>query len=681
VTDSDETPAAITDPIVVSVITPILNDAARLELLLSALEGQQGAPPFEVIVVDNGSSDDLPAVAGRHSGIRLLHEGRQGSYAARNTGVAAARGAVLAFTDADCIPAADWLASGVAALEEAGDRCFVGGRVKLFAADSSRPTAAELWELQYGFPQRGYIEVGGFAATANLFVRSKTFREVGDFDANLRSGGDAEWGKRATALGVRGVYRDDVIVEHPCRRTFAEQRTKIRRTKVGSSEQRVNAGKPAFDPVGLARDIPRGLKSLVLGLPSVGPPTLRNRVLYAYGVAVVTGLNLVERARGARLASARPADRLRVLAAPARGLHKWNPFTQLLYDAVAQHSVEVVHWNFRRLFLRRWHIIHIHWPELVIRKRRYTGRLAVAMVLCIAGLRLAKRRGAKIVWTLHNLSPHSDERQRLWGWFFAQFAKLVDGVTCMSEHAHNELVAAYPRMSTVPYVVAQHGHYRDWYPPCTMTAKEARLALDLEPDVTTLLCFGNIREYKSLVPFAREFASAADAGARLVIAGDPRDRHVGDELRSIAAGDPRIHLHLRRVEEADVGTWFRAADVAVFPYSILNSGSAMLSLSFSTPIVMPQSPPASELQAIVGSDWVALAEGSMPSLLREAMATAAMTRSDFVDLEPLDWHHAGAEVVRLYRELRDQKTDLAMRSSSSMSTSRYRSTAAPSSDD
>jgi len=103
----------------VSGIVPVYNDTSRLVLCLDALE-HQSCPTerFEVVVVDNGPRPSLEPPIADFRQSRVGHEPRPGSYAARNRGTRSARGRILAFTDADCIPARNWIHTGVGALQQ-----------------------------------------------------------------------------------------------------------------------------------------------------------------------------------------------------------------------------------------------------------------------------------------------------------------------------------------------------------------------------------------------------------------------------------------------------------------------------------------------------------------------------------------------------------------------------------
>lgn len=205
----------------VSVIVPVYNDAVGLLTCLHALT-QQTYPTsrHEIIVVDNGSTDGSAEVAARFAGVRVASETTVGSYSARNRGIADAHGDILAFTDADCIPASDWIEQGVAHLGRA-DRCgLVAGRIHMYPRETDRPTTIELYEALFDFDQQRFVERGRFGATANLFTYAAVMREIGSFDPALRSGGDRDWGSRVAAGGYAQLYASTATVRHPARRSL-----------------------------------------------------------------------------------------------------------------------------------------------------------------------------------------------------------------------------------------------------------------------------------------------------------------------------------------------------------------------------------------------------------------------------------------------------------------------------
>lgn len=199
----------------VTVIVPVRDDAAGLQRLLARLAAQTlPAKQRELIVVDDASRDDAVGAVAERAGARVLRlERAGGSYAARNAALARADGDVLAFTDADCLPRPDWLERGLAALESAD---LVAGHVEMLL--SPRPTTAELIDLARHLHQERNV-AAGFGATANLLVRRVALDRLGGFEERVRSGGDHELGRRATAAGLRLVYAADAVVEHPARRS------------------------------------------------------------------------------------------------------------------------------------------------------------------------------------------------------------------------------------------------------------------------------------------------------------------------------------------------------------------------------------------------------------------------------------------------------------------------------
>jgi glycosyltransferase involved in cell wall biosynthesis len=210
----------------VSVIVPTYRDWDRLALLMASLEQQE--PPaggFEVIVVNNDPTEAPPATLRLPPSARMLTEAKKGSYAARNAGLAVARGEIVLFTDSDCVADPAWVREAAAFLDAHPNTARLGGRIDI--APSPSPTVADVYEAAFAFPQEKYV-AAGWAPTANMGTWARVLAIVGPFDDAHYSGGDKEWGLRADAADFAIGYADSAAVTHPPR-TASEILRKRRR--------------------------------------------------------------------------------------------------------------------------------------------------------------------------------------------------------------------------------------------------------------------------------------------------------------------------------------------------------------------------------------------------------------------------------------------------------------------
>ncbi len=231
----------------VSVVIAVRNDAEGLRDTLSALAGQDfGDDRFEVIVVDDGSTDRTREVARAFSFVHLIERAESGgSYVARNEGLRSARGKVIAITDADCQPDRGWLSAGWESLATDSTK-VIAGFIRMPLEPS--PSIAAMVDVMRHLDQERYVQ-GGSAATANLFAAAETFEHVGPFDERLRSSGDAEWTRRAARLGHELVFDPAVAIVHPPRTTARALLRKARRVGEGNraaSRAGIMVSKPPY---------------------------------------------------------------------------------------------------------------------------------------------------------------------------------------------------------------------------------------------------------------------------------------------------------------------------------------------------------------------------------------------------------------------------------------------------
>ena len=209
----------------ISVVVPTYNRSVSLQRLLDAL-GRCEVPDggFEVIVVDDGSSDDTAAVAGRAGGsVRYVRQDNAGPATARNRGWRLAQGPIVAFTDDDTLPDRRWLVELVEEMQARPELSALGGNV----LPMRRSFLADFVQLDrlvgHGADHRGVR----FLITANAAYRTEALRRVDGFDEGFpmaagedtdlsfrtrKGGGTLGVTERATVLhdhrtGLRSLFR------------------------------------------------------------------------------------------------------------------------------------------------------------------------------------------------------------------------------------------------------------------------------------------------------------------------------------------------------------------------------------------------------------------------------------------------------------------------------------------
>jgi glycosyltransferase involved in cell wall biosynthesis len=210
----------------VSVIIPVYNSESCIIHLLAALNDQTANPvTVEYIVVDNNSSDRTAEVVKRYAqtskiNIQCIDENdAQSSYAARNKGIKTAIGNILAFTDADCVPAPDWIETLVAGFTDSKIGAIAGAILPLRGNSLLEQIAAKSGILSQD--NAIYHPHKPFGQTANIAFRRDVFRKCGMFRSVLDTGGDADMSWRMQDLSDYALhYARNAIVRHRHRSTF-----------------------------------------------------------------------------------------------------------------------------------------------------------------------------------------------------------------------------------------------------------------------------------------------------------------------------------------------------------------------------------------------------------------------------------------------------------------------------
>lgn len=294
---------------------------------------------------------------------------------------------------------------------------------------------------------------------------------------------------------------------------------------------------------------------------------------------------------------------------------------------------------------------HIHLPETVLYRRSTILALGETVAFLLL-LKLARWRGTRVVWTVHDLGSNDRWHPRLEAWYWRRYTAQVDAIICLSREALRLARMRFPALDRRPGHVVPHGHYRDSYPN-TLTQSEARARLGLGATSPVLLHFGLLRPYKNVPHLISTFAQAALPNAVLLIAGKPFDAHVQGEVENAAADVRGARLELRYIPPAEVQLYFLAADLVVLPYQrILNSGAALLALSFARPVLVPNKGSMVEHKEDFGDDWIRLYEDELRADdLRAALDWARTGERGLPDIEHLDWRNLARQTKLIYEGL------------------------------
>lgn len=197
------------EPMKISVIIPAWNAAATLADTLDSIAAQSLAPG-EVIVVDDGSSDATSRIAAAHP-LRpmVLGKAHSGAASSLNLGIGEARGACLAFIDADDLWTGDKLRIQSDHLDANPETDGVLGQVTQFACPSLSPAEASRFRIATE-PQPGWL-------SGTLLVRASVFARIGAFSEDLSNGFAIDWFDRARSAGIRFHMLDDVLLKRRIR--------------------------------------------------------------------------------------------------------------------------------------------------------------------------------------------------------------------------------------------------------------------------------------------------------------------------------------------------------------------------------------------------------------------------------------------------------------------------------
>lgn len=281
-----------------------------------------------------------------------------------------------------------------------------------------------------------------------------------------------------------------------------------------------------------------------------------------------------------------------------------NPYQKLLYADLRQHA-EVVAGDIDaclKLIDTKTAppadiTFHLHWINALFRGIQRPAD-AQAVADAFAGkLERLRMQGGRLVWTIHNTLSHDTLFPEVEIDLSARIAGMADVIHLHSAGSLEEVARVFP-VPEERLLVARHGHYVGAYPDL-VPRDEARAALGIAQDEDVILFTGLVRPYKGVEQLVGVFRRilADRPQARLLIAGQNWFDPLADLDPPLSSAESaRILTTGRFVEDAEFQMFFRAADLAAYPYHrTLTSGSLMLALSFGVPTVIPRTAMTAEI--------------------------------------------------------------------------------------
>ena len=296
----------------------------------------------------------------------------------------------------------------------------------------------------------------------------------------------------------------------------------------------------------------------------------------------------------------------------------------------APDAVTMRFFTWRTALLGRYDVLHVHWPELLIRAPRPLKARLRRLALYTLLLR-ARLQHIPIVRTMHNLTPHEVGHNAE-----TRALDALDARTALVIRL-NPTTPVEPESRAVTIL---HGHYRD------------RFSGMRRPDSVSgrILYFGLIRPYKGVETLLQVFRALPGRDLTLHVVGRPSSG-LGAIITTEAAQDARISSVLRFVSDEELVVEVGEAELVVLPYREMhNSGVLLVTLSLDRPVLVPSTPSNQALADEVGPDWIYLYDGELtPEILQGTLGRmrAAGSRPR-PRLDDRDWKTLGLQSYRAY---------------------------------
>lgn len=351
-----------------------------------------------------------------------------------------------------------------------------------------------------------------------------------------------------------------------------------------------------------------------------------------------------------------------------------NPYQKLLYSDISKTNT-VTYFSFPTqskiggllLFfpkiiwmrLQGYTLFHIHWlyelgfifknPVLVFLSQLFF------FVYSLTFITVLKLLGFKIVWTVHNVSTH--EKQTLNDSFVSKYLAFCSNALIV----HSKDTIAQLRTLGINHQnvsVIPHGNYIGYYEN-TVSKHNAQKKLGIAENTFTYLYFGQIRGYKGVDTLLDTFEKVhkENPGTQLIIAGQCNEASLKEKIETFQKNYPKsLYFYSKYIRDSEIQNYFKAADCVVIPFKrSTTSGSVLLALTFSKPIVYPDIGNMKEFPEDIGFRYEANNFKSFETALKKAFNEKnklnSYEKNAFEFTKQFNWDGIQKKTLDLYRSL------------------------------
>ena len=329
--------------------------------------------------------------------------------------------------------------------------------------------------------------------------------------------------------------------------------------------------------------------------------------------------------------------------------------------------------------LRTWKpdVMHFHWlhPYLIGEGTKGTLRRSLPL---LAQLNVLRARGARLVWTAHNIQSHESHNPKLERALTRLFIKRCDAVIAHCEAAKAEVVKTFGVRPDKVWVIPC-GAYLGLYPN-KVSRNDARAEFGYAPDEMVFGFVGQIRPYKGVLDLVEAFEQLQQTTkqpVRLLIAGMPLTEELNNAIGERIGDNAAIRFDSGFVADERLQFYLGACDVVTFPYrDILTSGAVLLAMSYERACLAPRRGCIAEA---LGETGGFLYDPDAPNALLKAMQVAIEKRAELplmgaanlARAKKCNWRYIAERTGEVYRYARSGKTQRALSRASSPSRARF----------